>query len=310
MKKKQYLQIAILLYVVYYWLSTLYNYTINSVFGVNFIYQINDFLKLRNPFDMSRSWMFILTIIAIGLTIASLIKWTISKKIELNNYIKFPLFILFTEKVFLILSQLLQVNHLKDFIYNYNSPLSESQQFSSYVTLIFFSLTFVVLSIYAFRSVSLIAEGSKPVLNSKRIKNRMIDFGIIWIVTFRFMRSYRSGWILESIEWLNNSPIFIFTLYSMTYYIALEYTFGQTIGKIYKNHFVTGLEKNRFKAILIRTLCRLIPFEAFSFFSKPGKGWHDKFSKTNVSRKFTDDITHQKSHDSDVHSTQHSVEHK
>lgn len=37
------------------------------------------------------------------------------------------------------------------------------------------------------------------------------------------------------------------------------------------------------KTVLIRSVCRLIPFEAFSFFeNKNPIGWHDRFSHTVV----------------------------
>jgi hypothetical protein len=39
-------------------------------------------------------------------------------------------------------------------------------------------------------------------------------------------------------------------------------------------------ERSRVKMALIRTICRFIPFEAFSFFGQ--KGWHDSISGTNV----------------------------
>ena len=40
----------------------------------------------------------------------------------------------------------------------------------------------------------------------------------------------------------------------------------------------------RFPQILGRSLARLIPFEAFSFFGALGVGWHDSFSNTRVIR--------------------------
>ncbi|MCY1461177.1 hypothetical protein D9M71_788050 [compost metagenome] len=40
-----------------------------------------------------------------------------------------------------------------------------------------------------------------------------------------------------------------------------------------------------FKAICIRTLCRLIPFDALSFLGKSERIWHDSISKTFVVEK-------------------------
>ena len=38
--------------------------------------------------------------------------------------------------------------------------------------------------------------------------------------------------------------------------------------------------KPRFGQVIGRTLCRFVPFEAFSFFGE--RGWHDKIPKTRV----------------------------
>ena len=41
-------------------------------------------------------------------------------------------------------------------------------------------------------------------------------------------------------------------------------------------------EEPKPKAIMIRSLCRLIPFDALSFLGTNGKGWHDNLSNTYV----------------------------
>ncbi|MFT5848845.1 RDD family protein [Psychroserpens sp.] len=71
----------------------------------------------------------------------------------------------------------------------------------------------------------------------------------------------------------------------LIYYTPLEtLTKGRTLGKyITKTKVVLydGSEPT-FNEILVRSLCRLIPFEQFSFFGEDGKGWHDSISKTYV----------------------------
>ena len=67
-------------------------------------------------------------------------------------------------------------------------------------------------------------------------------------------------------------------------YLALEWLFGRSFGKLITGTIVVnenGL-KPGFKSILIRTLCRLIPFDGLSFLGKSGKIWHDSLSKTYV----------------------------
>ncbi len=69
-----------------------------------------------------------------------------------------------------------------------------------------------------------------------------------------------------------------------SYYLFFEGIFGQTPGKM-----ITGTkvvtedgEKAPFEKIMTRTLCRFIPFEAFSFLGTNSVGWHDSISKTSV----------------------------
>ena len=70
----------------------------------------------------------------------------------------------------------------------------------------------------------------------------------------------------------------------LIYYVPLEAMFGRTLGKL-----VTGtkvVDENgkppTWGKAFGRTLCRLIPFEAFSFFKSDARGWHDSIPKTYV----------------------------
>lgn len=85
----------------------------------------------------------------------------------------------------------------------------------------------------------------------------------------------------------NEYPIFIIFapyLFFIFYYWISETVFQQTLGKVATGKYVRREDGNRagtFK-ILGRTLSRFIPFEPFSFFSYPIRGWHDSISKTTV----------------------------
>lgn len=72
----------------------------------------------------------------------------------------------------------------------------------------------------------------------------------------------------------------------LLYYVPQEAFSGRTLGKV-----ITGTRavnedgtKLTFGRALGRTLCRFIPFEAFSFFGGKGRprGWHDRIPKTRV----------------------------
>ena len=73
----------------------------------------------------------------------------------------------------------------------------------------------------------------------------------------------------------------------LTYYTFCEALFGRTLGKLVTRTWVvrTYGGSPAFWQIVLRSLARLIPFEAFSFFGREPIGWHDSLSETRVVRK-------------------------
>lgn len=77
------------------------------------------------------------------------------------------------------------------------------------------------------------------------------------------------------------------TLIMLAYYVPQEAYTGRTLGKwIMKTQVVNEAgEPITARQAVLRTLCRLIPFEAFSCFGGDGegpRGWHDSLPKTLV----------------------------
>ncbi len=68
------------------------------------------------------------------------------------------------------------------------------------------------------------------------------------------------------------------------YYVTFEALTGRTPGKYITKTRVVNMEgeKPDFPTILIRTLCRFIPFDSLSFLFTESTGWHDRFSGTRV----------------------------
>jgi uncharacterized RDD family membrane protein YckC len=66
------------------------------------------------------------------------------------------------------------------------------------------------------------------------------------------------------------------------YYSLFEFYFGKTPGKFFTRTVVVTKDGQRatFKILLIRSLCRLIPFDALSFLFL--SDWHDDLSRTVV----------------------------
>ncbi len=68
------------------------------------------------------------------------------------------------------------------------------------------------------------------------------------------------------------------------YFFIMESLTNKTVGKYITKTKVISQEGNRLTEwkIFIRSLCRLIPFDTFSFLGENGRGWHDSISKTYV----------------------------
>lgn len=69
------------------------------------------------------------------------------------------------------------------------------------------------------------------------------------------------------------------------YYAIFEGLTGASLGKLICGYTVIDEQANKisFPKALLRTICRYIPFEAFSCFAE--RGWHDTLSKTYVVKK-------------------------
>lgn len=131
--------------------------------------------------------------------------------------------------------------------------------------------------------------------SDRRLINYLID-GFLGIFVFTFA----VGFVLVFIgfgDLLNsefaNSRAFNYLCY-FVYFLLLESVFQRSLGKLITKTVVVSEngDKPTFSQIFKRSLIRLIPFEAFSFFGNKGNlgedgkhrpvGWHDKWSRTRV----------------------------
>lgn len=137
----------------------------------------------------------------------------------------------------------------------------------------------------------------------KRLGNFLIDyviqlalisgFMILIIVISEMTSSYGLyNLILGNDDFFTNYFIAAFIL--ILYYIIIESLTKKSIGKLITQTKIVMADGSspKFYDILIRTLCRLIPFEVFSFLGESGKGWHDQLSKTYVvdTKKFEEEL--------------------
>ena len=127
----------------------------------------------------------------------------------------------------------------------------------------------------------------KTIQGGPRFGHYLIDFAIIWLIGF-LLAYYGIDRQLTFLQFEfrigANYYIFSFINYIiiLLYYTILEASLGRTIGKFATNSFVINeyAEKPGFEIILLRNLCRWIPFYAFSCLAE--RGWHDKISRTYV----------------------------
>lgn len=132
-------------------------------------------------------------------------------------------------------------------------------------------------------------------INTANVGQRFLNYLIDSIFSFLFIMIYTFflGIILaiiaptfvQSID--ENNMLFVYTVAIsgvLIYYILFEFTLGRTPAKYFTGTRVVDEDGNvpSFSKILLRTICRLIPFEAFSFLGDNAIGWHDTLSKTRV----------------------------
>ena len=125
----------------------------------------------------------------------------------------------------------------------------------------------------------------------KRFANLLLDSIILFIINFMFSLFIGLLLIFTSplmFDKFTNLGLFgnylIGFVIGTIYYTLFEMYFGRTLGKfITKTKVVsTNGDKPSLNVIFIRTLCRYIPFEAFSYLGSSKSGWHDKLSGTKV----------------------------
>jgi uncharacterized RDD family membrane protein YckC len=114
-----------------------------------------------------------------------------------------------------------------------------------------------------------------------RIINYLFDPLGIGLFTFA-IGTVLSALGLEALLMEANGMLMGF-LIVMTYYCVLEGLTSRTLGKFITGTYVVTDEglKPGFATILGRTLCRFIPFEAFTFLFS-SVGFHDRLSHTRV----------------------------
>ncbi len=114
----------------------------------------------------------------------------------------------------------------------------------------------------------------KNIDKGTRLANYLIDLLTIYILFF----------VVLMIGQLYNSEYLVLYIIMFLYYLIFEATSGKTLGKMVTKTRVVSKDgtKPTFIKIVIRSLSRLIPFDAFSYLFGSELGMHDLFSSTKL----------------------------
>lgn len=127
-----------------------------------------------------------------------------------------------------------------------------------------------------------------------RFANFIIDRIVIYVIFFLFGAFSLLVYEIFNIDFFLNitdkmasanrlEDILITTAVYLLYIFLIEYfTKGRTVGKYITGTKVMSLDGSNptFQEYLIRTVSRVVPFDALSFFGE--NGWHDTWSDTRV----------------------------
>ncbi len=125
---------------------------------------------------------------------------------------------------------------------------------------------------------------SRLASGGKRFANSLIDVIFLYVIIFAVSLTLAFAGNLSEKDMDGIGFNVMFIAFYILYFTLFELSTGKTIGKfITKTHVVKeDGEKLDFKTAFIRSLCRLIPFDAFSYLGGKALGWHDTLSKTRV----------------------------
>lgn len=125
----------------------------------------------------------------------------------------------------------------------------------------------------------------------QRFVNYLIDYLVIIIISIIFgVVLFILGVDIEDESEPGNVlfQYFISFLVITFYYTLFEYFLhGQTLGKLVTRTMAVNMDGSpmTLQKTFLRSLVRVIPFEAFSFLGSKDTGWHDDMTETMVIKK-------------------------
>lgn len=125
----------------------------------------------------------------------------------------------------------------------------------------------------------------------RRFFNYLVDaaaLSLIWALVYLTGGFFGMEEALAWMDGLNRWQDYLLAIpVSLLYYSLMEGAFGVTVGKLCTGTCVVGEDGRRigFRRALLRSLCREIPFNAFSVLMSDDhliRAWHDSLTRTYV----------------------------
>lgn len=122
-----------------------------------------------------------------------------------------------------------------------------------------------------------------------RLANNIIDsivyYGISYLITDVLFSEETAAYDMDTTSFIALFALGPLVLW-FAYFALMESTNQVTFGKLLTGTKVVTVDgrKPDTSTILLRTLCRFVPFDGLSFLGNINRGWHDQWSKTIVVR--------------------------
>ena len=131
-------------------------------------------------------------------------------------------------------------------------------------------------------------EGTIPQIElastNQRLGNFFLDLTFLSVFNVIFVIVLAVIGLADFLEETNSNLLSVIIM--LIYFVSQEALDGRTLGKRITGTIAVNEDGSEltFDKAFARTLCRLIPFEAFSFLGGQGrpKGWHDRIPNTKV----------------------------
>ncbi len=251
---------------------------------------------LAAPFDIRGKYYFMNIFLFVLMLIGTFI-YIFTKKKE-TRLLRFCFAILFYSYVFvsfLIIFNLFNIYVLNNGFAVLSHGLAVPKYYFVFVLLnLIFKLLYGYISYYCLKVINnskqLCSDATEDLIHDTEVSRTtrffhyIVDTIFSFVLFFPFFKYIIADFIFKFLP--NDERFILFVILVMarfSYYLFFEAIFNATPAKFFTETRVVSEykdEKLNFSKVFVRTLCRFVPFEPFSFFFS--YGWHDTWSETTL----------------------------